>query len=384
MNLRKIITMCVCLAFSIQLRAQTITLYPQADHVGEHTVRMLKVEITDQYTVVSLVHKADHMMSWIRLQPEVQLIAVGGRKKYKFIKAEGIPVAPKQKENIQTGDKTYFKAYFEKLEPGVELFDFFECVSNDQMRCFNYYGVHIRNPEVLTKKDDPLNKTTPVPQPDPKKPVTPTPDKKPIPANPLVVITGKVLDAKTNQPITANLTYKILVTQRPVGTLNATVVGYKITLPPGKVYSYTASAKGYLAVDENLDLSKSADKQVIVKNIRLKPIEVGQTIRLNNIYFAQGEYFLLSSSFGELDNLVKIMKDNPTLEILLEGHTDVIGNPDDNLKLSENRVIEVKNYLIKKGVPAARLQTQAYGGSKPINQEGSESNRRVEFKILKK
>jgi outer membrane protein OmpA-like peptidoglycan-associated protein len=380
-RLQKIIALIGFLPVIFPATAQTITLYPQADHVGEHTVRMLKIDITDKYTVVSLVHKADHPMGWIRIQPEVQLIAVGGRKKYKFIKAEGIPVAPRQKENIQTGEKTYFKVYFEKLDPGVELFDFFECISNDQVRCFNYYGVHVKNPDIQTKKDEPLvkNEPDPIKKPDNNKPQPP----KPVITNPLVTVAGKVIDAKTQKTISAAISYKILTTQKPVGIVNANNAGYKITLAPQKVYTYTASAKGYLAVEESLDLSKATDKQVVTKNILLKPIEVGETIRLNNIYFAQGEYYLLSSSFGELDNLVKIMKDNPTMEIMLEGHTDVIGKADDNLKLSEDRVAEVKNYLIKKGISGLRIQTKAYGGTKPLDPNGNENNRRVEFKILK-
>ena len=114
---------------------------------------------------------------------------------------------------------------------------------------------------------------------------------------------------------------------------------------------------------------------------------VNESIRLTNIIFQLGESELQSESFIELDKLVKQLKKYYQVEILLEGHTDITGDVDDNIKLSLNRVNSCKQYLVNKGIEARRIQTKGYGGTRPLKRSGSEKereiNRRVEFKIVK-
>jgi outer membrane protein OmpA-like peptidoglycan-associated protein len=92
-------------------------------------------------------------------------------------------------------------------------------------------------------------------------------------------------------------------------------------------------------------------------------------------------------SFPELDELVAMMKDSPKVEIQLEGHTDNVGNAEANMKLSQSRVDAVKKYITSKGISKSRVQTKAFGGSKPISKENTEEarakNRRVEMRVLK-
>ena len=81
------------------------------------------------------------------------------------------------------------------------------------------------------------------------------------------------------------------------------------------------------------------------------------------------------------------LNEYPNMVIQLEGHTDPQGNPQLNMQLSQDRVDAVKAYLVNKGIGSARLQTQAYGGTKPLstedNPEAHRLNRRVEVRILK-
>ena len=81
------------------------------------------------------------------------------------------------------------------------------------------------------------------------------------------------------------------------------------------------------------------------------------------------------------------MRDNPTMQIRLEGHTDTVGEFDANVELSRNRVNEVKRYLVEKGIDADRVDTIGYGPSRPINTNKSlkerPENRRVELVIVK-
>ena len=86
--------------------------------------------------------------------------------------------------------------------------------------------------------------------------------------------------------------------------------------------------------------------------------------------------------------MVEMMQENKAIEIHLDGHTDNQGDFNQNIKLSENRVVEVKKYLVGKGIAANRITTKAWGGSKAIFSNESEAtrmkNRRVEFTIKKK
>jgi outer membrane protein OmpA-like peptidoglycan-associated protein len=95
---------------------------------------------------------------------------------------------------------------------------------------------------------------------------------------------------------------------------------------------------------------------------------------------------LQTTSYQELDELVMILLKNKQLKILLEGHTDISGDADDNFKLSIERVNTCRDYLVKYGVSPTRINTKGYGGTKPLVKVGSESeravNRRVEIKFV--
>ncbi len=206
---------------------------------------------------------------------------------------------------------------------------------------------------------------------------------------PVVLVKGKVLNKKTNEAIAANIIYTDLKTNTTIGkaTSNPNDGTYKIVLPMGKLYSFLADKNGYYPVSENLKIDSVKEYTEIERDLYLAPIEVGQTIRLNNIFFESGKYDLLAESMAELDRLVDLLIKNKKLEIVINGHTDNVGNDDYNLKLSQNRVESVMNYLILKGIDKTRLSAKGFGESKPIStnetEEGKANNRRVEFTITK-
>jgi outer membrane protein OmpA-like peptidoglycan-associated protein len=111
-------------------------------------------------------------------------------------------------------------------------------------------------------------------------------------------------------------------------------------------------------------------------------------VRLNHIYFEQSKHELLETSFEELNRVAALMKENSTMEIQLEGHTDNVGDFMLNVELSRNRVSAVKNYLVDKGIEENRIQVKGYGSTRPVasnsNEKSRQQNRRVEFLILKK
>jgi outer membrane protein OmpA-like peptidoglycan-associated protein len=103
--------------------------------------------------------------------------------------------------------------------------------------------------------------------------------------------------------------------------------------------------------------------------------------------FDQSKFELLSQSLPDMDRIADMMLKYATMEVLIEGHTDNQGDFNLNMELSENRVKEVKKYLVSRGISENRLQIKGWGSTKPIAsneiEETRKKNRRVEFTILK-
>ena len=117
-------------------------------------------------------------------------------------------------------------------------------------------------------------------------------------------------------------------------------------------------------------------------------LEVGKSFSLQNVLFENDKSQFISNYNPALERVVKILKENPNLDIAIIGHTDDNGTPEYNLTLSKARAKKVMDYLIAKGIDAARLQFDGYGERLPlvanINDDARKKNRRVEFVIIKK
>ncbi len=106
----------------------------------------------------------------------------------------------------------------------------------------------------------------------------------------------------------------------------------------------------------------------------------------DNLEFETGKAVIRKSSLSSLDELAEVMRKRAEFKLSLAGHTDNIGTPEANLRLSENRTLAVKNYLVKKGIAADRIKTEWFGQTKPVasntTPEGRQQNRRVEMNII--
>lgn len=208
---------------------------------------------------------------------------------------------------------------------------------------------------------------------------------------PVMLISGYVLDSKTNKPISASLVYESLPDGKELGRgMSSEIDGsFKIVLPYNTNYSIRATAGNFFSISENVNLDSLTDEtyKEVHKNLYLAPIEIGQVVRLNNVFFDFDKWDLRPESFLELDRVVKLMQENPGLEIEMSAHTDNKGTDDYNFKLSDNRAKSVMDYIISKGVAASRITSHGYGETRPVatneTDEGRQLNRRVEFKILK-
>lgn len=204
---------------------------------------------------------------------------------------------------------------------------------------------------------------------------------------PVVLIRGKVLDKTTGKPLSASIIYQLLPEATMVGNAisNEETGEYQIVLPYGKNYGFNAAASGYYAISENMDLTGLQQYTEVTRDLYLVPIEKGQVIRLNNIFFETGKAELKAESFPELDRVVKMMTENPSMKIEIGGHTDNVGSDADNKTLSENRAESVRTYLVNHGVDGSRVTAAGYGEAKPVDTNetdaGRAMNRRVEFTI---
>lgn len=207
----------------------------------------------------------------------------------------------------------------------------------------------------------------------------------------VVVVNGKVVDTD-GKPLSADIYYESLKSHEKIGSAKSDPAtgNFSIVLPFGENYGFYAQKKGYLPVSQNLNLSsrkKIPDNVEVV--LQLPPIQERGTIQINNLFFESKSFQIAPESAPELDRLAEIVKENPEIEIQIEGHTDNVGKKKDNLLLSEKRALAVAEYLSKRhSIPMQRIQTRGFGDSVPLNKndsdEGRRKNRRVNFTILKK
>lgn len=199
-------------------------------------------------------------------------------------------------------------------------------------------------------------------------------------------VRGKVFDATTKKGLPSGVELKDNANGQIVENVQTDETGnFLITLPVGKEYSFTVNRKGYLFYSDTYTLTGNTTDSVFVKNIPLQPVAINTSMELKNILFESNSFKLKSSSFIELDKVVTLMKDNPTVKIQINGHTDNIGNPAENLKLSVNRSKSVVDYLTSKGIVPARLTNKGFGSTKPVAENTTETgkarNRRTELVV---
>lgn len=207
------------------------------------------------------------------------------------------------------------------------------------------------------------------------------------PTTPFAIMRGLVLDNKTGQPLKAYIEIHDQENDTLLTTFtsNAETGAYLISLPTGKNFGISVQAEGYLFHSENINIATANMSTEIISDFRLKPIEVGTTIVLRNIFFDTGSANLRPESYAELGVLYKLLVDNPRLKIEISGHTDNVGSAAVNQRLSHDRARTVVNFLTGRGISAERLTFRGYGFSRPVatnnTPEGRQLNRRTEFEI---
>jgi OOP family OmpA-OmpF porin len=202
-----------------------------------------------------------------------------------------------------------------------------------------------------------------------------------------IILSGFVVDEKTDKPIPSVVTY-----ESPSGKTGEVTCdeegSYETVLPEPGTYIMRASHEGYLNKETTVTVEIPETDDHFNKDIKLTAIEIGAKVRIDHIYFDFNKSTLREESNAELDRVVHFMNENPKIEIELSGHTDNRGSDDYNQKLSQDRSNAVMAYLIGNGVDASRMTSVGYGESQPEVANDTDGNRqinrRVQFVITKK
>ncbi|GAB3539605.1 OmpA family protein [Spirosoma fluminis] len=204
------------------------------------------------------------------------------------------------------------------------------------------------------------------------------------PVAPLDSARVRIIDDASGQPIAE-------VTTGQPGTFG------KYPLQEGKDYTILAERKGYLTRREPFTMQGKSIPQIFLTKaqtdttfnvaILLDKATLNKTFVLENIYYDLDKFNIRPDAAEELDKLVTILKDNPTLKIELSSHTDVRAPDAYNMRLSQNRAKSAVDYIASKGIDASRLVAKGYGETQLIvknakTEEEHQRNRRTEFKIL--
>ncbi len=219
-----------------------------------------------------------------------------------------------------------------------------------------------------------------------------------------IKLRGRVADANSFKALEATIEFHSKDKGQVITSLTSSAEdgSYKTTLLLGDEYEIKVKADGYRMGTYSLSVEEDEKREELVLDMflnklllagdtakaRIEDVRVGEKIVLNNIFYDFDRATLRPESVEELNRLVKLMKDIPTLKIEISSHTDNVGPDDYNLKLSNQRAESVVSFLIASGISENRLVAKGYGETSPIatntTDEGRQANRRTEFRILSK
>lgn len=201
-----------------------------------------------------------------------------------------------------------------------------------------------------------------------------------------IYLTGNIYDFETKEPLEAAIELYDLAIDKQIAIFSSDPVTgeyYSILNEESKIALYV-DREGYLFESQSFEIDVK-NTSSIQKDVYLKPIKKGGSVRLNNVFFEFNSASLTVDSKTELDIVVRFLMNNPDTKINISGHTDYQGTEAYNMVLSEKRAKAVYDYLINKQINPDNLTFKGYGESRPIASTNDENedllNRRIEFEI---
>jgi len=165
---------------------------------------------------------------------------------------------------------------------------------------------------------------------------------------------------------------------------------FYFTLKRGQGYKINGNKDGYWPSVENINIREDEERDTIYQVFLIDQI-IKKKVKIENIYFEFDKSNVIDFYKEKMDSVVSVLMQNPGYSVEVQGHTDSKGSDEYNVKLSQRRADEAKEYIVSKGVAKERIMTKALGKSMPIlpnekdgqdDPEARAQNRRVEFKII--
>jgi outer membrane protein OmpA-like peptidoglycan-associated protein len=193
-----------------------------------------------------------------------------------------------------------------------------------------------------------------------------------------VEVTGRVSDRATGRALAAMVT--VPEADSAAFTTDSTTGIYRTRLMPG-AYSLIVESPGY--VRRNASILVEKDKP-LARDFQL--VAERMVITLRGVYFDFDRATIKPESHPALEEAARILDENPTIKVEIQGHTDSIGSAAYNLSLSDQRARAVVDYLVRElGADSGRLTAKGYGEKRPVADNQTEGgralNRRVEFVV---
>ena len=212
-----------------------------------------------------------------------------------------------------------------------------------------------------------------------------------MPPNPIhVTIKGRIINTGTDKLIPGNVLFATEGEEHLESAYISDDGTFELTVLKGKTYKLVAEKSGFTSKNEETVTFRS--DYVYYKahqvDLYLNPMELNAKVELKPIFFEQSRAVVLENSYASLDELAEFLKENWTVSIRIEGHTDNQGDKKALQKLSEERAKAIKEYLVfKKFIQPLRIETVGMGDKTPLNGNVTEDlrskNRRVEVVITK-
>ncbi|HEY0899083.1 MAG TPA: OmpA family protein, partial [Sphingobacteriaceae bacterium] len=212
-------------------------------------------------------------------------------------------------------------------------------------------------------------------------------DLKPTFRGPYRTVEGHVRDRSTKLPLKTEVIFEDDSTSFLITKTNTDASGYyKVLLPANRPVNGTASHPNYLLGTE--DFKVTAEKLTI--DFNLDSIRTGNKVIMYNIHFEPNRDIILAQSSAELERLVTFLRREKEWNIKIIGHSNnnVFADASYLQKLSFNRAVSVKRYLVNNGIPASKISCTGMGGKLPLietkDPEEGLKNLRVEIVLEKK
>ena len=206
------------------------------------------------------------------------------------------------------------------------------------------------------------------------------------------LVQGRVFNKETNLPLPNAVVTLNRANGTPVMVQTDDDGRFKFNLDENSDYELLAERTNFRSDRASITTKGLKSAAPIEQSLYLTPIVIDRPIRIENIYYDFDKANIRKDAAVELDKLVAIMRENPTIWIELGSHTDSRGNDQYNQWLSQRRANSAVQYIIDRGIEKSRITARGYGESVPVNrctngvkcsEADHQLNRRTEFRIVK-